>query len=188
MVVIRVLARVLWLPIKLALEIVGLAFRAGRTAGRAPVRVGVAATRRLGWRRIALLKVGFIAGLLLAPVPGRVLRAKLVGLVRPSAAPDAGLADRVSFELSHAPRTWHLPQPAVTVDEAAGVTLRGTVPHEDAREHLVAAARRARRRPRPRRPRRRGARRLGRGRHRRRHRRGRRLGVLSPFGARTLAR
>lgn len=141
MVVIRVLARVLWLPIKLALEIVGLAFRAGRTAGRAPVRVGVAATRRLGWRRIALLKVGFIAGLLLAPVPGRVLRAKLVGLVRPSAAPDAGLADRVSFELSHAPRTWHLPQPAVTVDEAAGVTLRGTVPHEDAREHLVAAAR-----------------------------------------------
>ena len=140
MVVIRVLARVLWLPIKLALEIVGLAFRAGRTAGRAPVRVGVAATRRLGWRRIALLKVGFIAGLLLAPVPGRVLRAKLVGLVRPSAAPDAGLADRVAFELSHAPRTWHLPQPTVTVD-GAGVTLRGTVPHEDAREHLVAAAR-----------------------------------------------
>ena len=74
-------------------------------------------------------------------MPGRVLRAKLVGLVRPSAAPDAGLADRVAFELSHAPRTWHLPQPAVTVDEAAGVTLRGTVPHEDAREHLVAAAR-----------------------------------------------
>jgi osmotically-inducible protein OsmY len=45
----------------------------------------------------------------------------------------------VSFELAHAPRTWHLDQPDVAV--AGGrVTLRGSVPGDDAREELARVA------------------------------------------------
>jgi osmotically-inducible protein OsmY len=51
------------------------------------------------------------------------------GLQPPS---DPDLSDRVRFELSHSPRTWHLPQPEVDVQDGR-VVLSGDVPHETAR-------------------------------------------------------
>ena len=52
---------------------------------------------------------------------------------------DDQLVDRVRFELSHSPKTWHLPQPEVDV-QAGQVVLTGTVPHETGRDDLERAA------------------------------------------------
>ena len=49
--------------------------------------------------------------------------------------PTTGLGDAVRYELAHSPRTWHLPQPAVSV-EGDRITLTGEVPHETARADL----------------------------------------------------
>ena len=43
------------------------------------------------------------------------------------------------YELSHSPRTWHLPQPAVEVVGGTAI-LRGDVPHEVGRVDLERAA------------------------------------------------
>jgi osmotically-inducible protein OsmY len=45
----------------------------------------------------------------------------------------------VRYELSHSPRTWHLPQPAVDVVGHTAV-LRGQVAHEAGRADLERAA------------------------------------------------
>jgi osmotically-inducible protein OsmY len=45
------------------------------------------------------------------------------------------LADKVAFELAHAPRTWHLTQPEITV-RAGEVVLEGVVSDDDARDEL----------------------------------------------------
>jgi osmotically-inducible protein OsmY len=82
------------------------------------------------------------AGLLLAPATGRELRIKLRRVLEGSQPlSDNDLAEKVGFELSHAPRTWHLPQPEVAV-VSGRVELLGTVPHETGRDELerVAAA------------------------------------------------
>lgn len=106
----------------------------------ASLRLGYVTGRLLGYRRLFVFAAGVAVGLLLAPVPGERLRAKLREAFearRP--AGDIDLADRVRFELSHAPRTWHLPQPDVEV--AGGrVVLRGEVPHETGRGDLERAA------------------------------------------------
>ena len=139
MAVLRVLVRIVVVPLKLIVEVGGIAFRLGVTVGRVPVRAGRAVTRRLGWRGVVLVQAGFVAGLLLAPMRGRELRSRIAGLLGAGAAPPGDLTERVTFELAHAPRTWHLPQPAVEVRDDV-VTLRGSVPHEDAREELIATA------------------------------------------------
>jgi hypothetical protein len=77
-------------------------------------------------------------GLLVAPMTGRELRARLQEAVeqrRAGARAGGDLAERVRFELKHAPRTWHLPQPEV---EVAGtkVVLRGEAPHETGRADI----------------------------------------------------
>ena len=76
------------------------------------------------------------------PGPGRELRERLRALWARRAAPsDAELAERVVFELEHAPRTWHLAQPTVTVVSGRAI-LSGTVSQATERDELgrVAAA------------------------------------------------
>ena len=136
------LGRLLMLPVKLVLSAVQAAFQAGRFAGEVSVVAGRRTTRLLGVRGTLALLVGIGLGLTFAPGPGRELRARVKQLLarRPGVS-DADIADRVSFELEHAPRTWHLPQPSVTVAHGR-VILGGQVPHEAARGELgrVAAA------------------------------------------------
>jgi hypothetical protein len=101
-----------------------------------PVRVGFRTLRLLGLRRLVWLGLGVAAGLLLAPATGAETRARLRRILeerRPAA--DTDLAERVRYELSHSPRTWHLPQPVVEVVGHVAV-LRGQVPHEAGREDL----------------------------------------------------
>lgn len=125
------LIRLVFLPVRVALGSVKLGVKAGFGAGRL-----------LGYRRMLVFAAGVGVGLLLAPMTGREARARLQRLVeeRRGDGP-ADLAERVRFELSHSPRTWHLPQPEVEVRGSTAV-LRGQVPHDTGRQDLerVAAA------------------------------------------------
>lgn len=136
----KLLGRLIVLPLKVVLTLTGAAFRAGRLAGSVPVGAARRTSRLLGLRGTLALLVGLALGLLLAPVPGRQLRARLRELLQRSrGVSDAELAERVSFELEHAPRTWHLPQPKVSV--ASGrVVLSGDIDHEAARDELARVA------------------------------------------------
>ncbi|MBK9178939.1 MAG: BON domain-containing protein [Acidimicrobiales bacterium] len=124
----RLLARIALLPARVAGATLGASYTAGVRAGRL-----------VGYRRLALIGMGVLIGLLVAPVPGRQLRARLLALVGRGRVSDDELAGAVERELSQAPRTWHLPQPAVDVRDGV-VVLRGDVPHETARRDLEQAA------------------------------------------------
>jgi hypothetical protein len=112
-----------------------------------PIKVGTTATkvaakttyrtgRFLGYRRLFLVGLGVGIGLLIAPGPGRELRAKLQAMLNGNQpASDPELGDLVRFELSHSPRTWHLPQPEINV-QGGRVVLSGAVPHATARADL----------------------------------------------------
>ncbi len=138
----RFLFRLVLLPFRLVFGAIETGFRVGVAIGRLPVRISSGFGRLLGLRAIVTLIAGLALGLLFAPGPGRELRSRLRAL---SAArrltSDADLTERVAFELEHAPRTWHLPQPEVTV-VGGRVVLRGSVALDSAREELgrVAAA------------------------------------------------
>jgi hypothetical protein len=97
------------------------------------------ATRRSGLKALVFLGLGVVIGLLVATVPGRELRRRLRERLGGPGAPDPEVGERVAFELAHAPRTWHLPQPAVAVEDGR-VVLRGEVPHRAAREELERTA------------------------------------------------
>jgi hypothetical protein len=133
------LVRLVLLPVKLAIAVVEVAVAVVARLALAPARVGWAMTRRAGWLGTACFGAGLAAGLLLAPVPGRQLRAKLAGALAGGVPDDAALMEAVTFELAHAPRTWHLPQPELAVVDGV-VVLRGEVPHATAAEELVRAA------------------------------------------------
>jgi hypothetical protein len=134
-----ILIRILLLPIKLALRLLGVTLKVGYVAGKVPVKVSARSARVVGFRGVLLLVVGVALGLLLAPEPGRDLRLKLQRLLEGGGTTDVDLVEKVSFELAHAPRTWHLDQPDVSV--AGGrVTLRGSVPGDDARDELARVA------------------------------------------------
>jgi hypothetical protein len=143
----RLTFRLVLLPFKLVFVVVGGAaralggtFRVGYTVGVAPVRVGARATRVAGFSGVICFVLGLALGLLFAPAKGRELRAKLQRVLGKGAGlSDAELAEKVGFELEHAPRTWHLPQPEVAVVEGR-VQLRGQVPHDTAREELIRVA------------------------------------------------
>jgi hypothetical protein len=123
------LLRLIFLPIRVALGTTKVGVKAGFVTGRL-----------LGYRRLFVFAAGVGVGLLLAPITGREARAKLTALLNGSSAGGGGdLAERVSFELSHAPRTWHLPQPSVEVLGDTAV-LRGTAPHETGRADLERTA------------------------------------------------
>lgn len=136
------IGRLLILPFKLVLAAIETGFEVGRAAGRGTAVVGRGTARVMGLRGVLGLLIGLAVGLLFAPGPGRELRDKLRALWARRAAPsDAELAERVVFELEHAPRTWHLSQPTVTV--ASGrVVLGGSVSQAAERDELgrVAAA------------------------------------------------
>jgi len=134
------LIRLFLLPFRLAFAAVGTFFRIGFRLGSIPARLGGRAAKLVSFRGWLFLVVGVAVGLLLAPVPGRELRLKLQALL---GGTDSGtsLADKVAFELAHAPRTWHLTQPEISV-QSGTVVLEGVVADDDARDELgrVAAA------------------------------------------------
>lgn len=124
------------------LRLILLPAKVGVGTTKLGVKTGYLAGRLLGYRRLVVFAAGVGVGLLIAPMTGREARAKLQALVaeRRGGGP-TDLAEKVRFELSHSPRTWHLPQPAVEVRGSTAV-LRGEVPHDTGRHDLerVAAA------------------------------------------------
>ena len=117
--------RLVFFPIKLGTKATTVAAKTGYRTGRL-----------LGYRRLVVFGLGVFVGLLLAPGPGEELRAKLKAWMQGLQLPaDPDLSDRVRFELSRSPRTWHLPQPEVDVQDGR-VVLSGDVPHETARADL----------------------------------------------------
>jgi hypothetical protein len=118
--------------LSLPFRMLGIGFKVG--SGSAKLTRGT--VRFLGYRRVALLAIGIAIGLLVAPVPGAELRRRLrERLEELGGRPPVDLADRVREELASSPRTWHLPQPAVTV-ESGRVILVGDVPHATASADL----------------------------------------------------
>ncbi|HEV3227729.1 MAG TPA: BON domain-containing protein [Acidimicrobiales bacterium] len=126
-----IVVRLVFFPLKVGTKATKLAAKTGYRTGR-----------MLGYRRLTLFALGVAVGLLIAPGPGAQLREKLKALMNGAGqGGDPDLGDRVRFELSHSPRTWHLPQPEVVVSEGR-VVLSGAVPHATARtdlEHTVTA-------------------------------------------------
>lgn len=122
------LVRLLFLPARVGVGTTKLGVRAGYRAGRL-----------LGYRRIFVFGAGVGVGLLIAPMTGREARAKLQRLIEDRRGGVGDLAERIRFELSHAPRTWHLPQPTVEVQGGTAI-LRGTVPDETSRIDLERTA------------------------------------------------
>jgi hypothetical protein len=116
----------------LPIRILGLGYRAGSLSAKATRRT----VRFVGYRRVALLLVGIAIGLLLAPVPGAELRARLrKQLSQLGPATPLELGDRIREELAASPRTWHLPQPGISVADGV-VVLSGDVPHATASADL----------------------------------------------------
>jgi hypothetical protein len=132
----RFLVRLVLLPFRVVLRTLALAFGLGRTVGSLPVKATTRLGRLFGFRTVVGLVLGAALGLLFAPGPGRELRQRLSALAASRRPVDDGdLADRVVFELEHAPRTWHLPQPSVAVADGR-VVLSGTVALDAARDEL----------------------------------------------------
>jgi osmotically-inducible protein OsmY len=122
------------------LRLIFLPARVATGTTKAGVRTGFRVGRRIGLRRLVVFGAGLGVGLLVAPTTGAEARARLRrALEERRPAGDGDLAERVRFELSHSPRTWHLPQPVVEVVGRTAV-LRGQVPHETGRMDLERAA------------------------------------------------
>jgi hypothetical protein len=123
----------------LVVRLVLFPLKVGTTATKVAAKTGYRTGRLLGYRRLFVLGLGIFIGLMIAPGPGRELRAKLQSMLAGVKLPsDPELGDAVRFELSHSPRTWHLPQPDIAV-EAGRVVLSGAVPHANARADLERA-------------------------------------------------
>lgn len=129
----RLLALAIILPVKAVLGLVGFTFKAGFVTARTALRsslISFAGGIGLGW-------------FLTSTPTGRQLVDQVRDMVQGgTGAPldDDGIAAQVRTELASSTRTWHLPQPEVTV--ATGVvTLSGTVPHDTGRTDLEEAAR-----------------------------------------------
>jgi hypothetical protein len=135
-----ILFRILFFPIKLVLHLLGFSLKVGYKAGTVPFKVTSRTGRLIGFKGFLLFVVGVAVGLFLAPGSGREMRERVRLLIQGNQPlSDSDLAEKVGFELSHAPRTWHLPQPEVAV-VSGRVELLGTVPHETGREELARVA------------------------------------------------
>lgn len=120
----------IWFSLTLPFRALRLTYRTGRL---------------LGYRRLLVFGAGVGVGLLVAPGPGAELRARLrevIDSLKGASTPTVDLVTRVRDELASSPRTWHLPQPSVTLDGVDRVVLSGDVPDATAKADLerVAAA------------------------------------------------
>ena len=103
------------------------------------LRVVLGTVRFVGVDRIAAFGAGVAVGTAMAPRPGTQLQAGVAQREEQRAARGGDIGVAVRHELATSPRTWHLPQPGVTV-QGDRVRLTGTVPHEQARLDLVRTA------------------------------------------------
>ena len=132
--------RAVLLPVRAGYGIGKLGVKTGYGAGKLSVGSTWKAGRFIGLSRVAALGVGVVIGLLVAPASGAELRDRLARQVRARRAPasDEAVAERVRYELSHSPRTWHLPQPAVEVAGGTAI-LTGGAPHETGKSDIERA-------------------------------------------------
>ncbi|HET6773056.1 MAG TPA: BON domain-containing protein [Acidimicrobiales bacterium] len=109
--------------------------------GKIGLKTGWVLGRRVGPSRVLAFGAGVGIGLLVAPLSGRELRERLRRELAARRAPasDDAVADRVRYELSHSPRTWHLPQPEVEVVGGTAI-LTGGAPHETGKADIERAA------------------------------------------------
>jgi hypothetical protein len=109
--------------------------------GKLGIRTGWVLGRTAGPSRVLALGAGVGIGLLVAPTSGRELRDRLRRELASRRAPasDDAVAERVRYELSHSPRTWHLPQPEVEVVGGTAI-LTGGAPHETGKADIERAA------------------------------------------------
>src|SRR5262245_25346955 len=107
------LLRAVFFPARVTYGVGKLSAKGGYKAGKASVKGTYKAGGLLGYRRMAAVGIGVGIGLLIAPRSGQELRDDLRRRweSRGGPASDDVLAERVRYELSHSPRTWHLPQP-----------------------------------------------------------------------------
>ena len=133
--------RMVLLPVRLTYGVGKLSAKGGYRAGRASVAGTYKLGHLLGYRRMAAVGLGVAIGLLIAPSSGRDLRETLRRRWESRTGPgtDDTIAERVRHELSHSPRTWHLPQPAVDVVGGRAL-LTGAVPHATGKDDLERTA------------------------------------------------
>jgi osmotically-inducible protein OsmY len=131
------LIRTVLLPARLTYGVGKLSAKTGYRAGRASVVGTYKAGHLLGYRRMLTFGVGIGIGLLIAPSSGQELRDTLRRRWEQRGGPDTDdvIAERVRHELSHSPRTWHLPQPAVEVVGGRAI-LTGASPHATGKDDL----------------------------------------------------
>jgi osmotically-inducible protein OsmY len=135
------LLRAIFLPARLTYGVGKLSAKTGYKAGRASVVGTYKAGHVLGYRRMLTLAAGVGIGLLIAPSSGQDLRDSLRRKWEQRSGPESDevIAERVRHELSHSPRTWHLPQPEVEVVGGTAV-LTGSAPHVTGKDDLETAA------------------------------------------------
>ena len=134
------IVRAVTLPVRITYGVGKAGVKTGYKAGRASVGSTYRVGRFVGLTRLLALLAGVGIGLLVAPTSGQETRDKLQRKLQARKAPvsDEAVAERVRYELSHSPRTWHLPQPSVEV--AAGVAvLTGDAPHETGKADIERA-------------------------------------------------
>jgi BON domain len=133
--------RAVLLPVRAGYGIGKLGVKTGYGAGKLSAGTTWKAGRAVGLSRLLALGAGVAIGLLVAPTSGQELRDRLRREVANRRAPasDDAVAERVRYELSHSPRTWHLPQPAVEVAGGTAI-LTGGAPHETGKADIERAA------------------------------------------------
>jgi hypothetical protein len=133
--------RTVLFPVRLVYGVGKLGTKTGYQAGRLSVGSTYKVGRFVGLSRLLALGLGVGIGLLIAPTSGAELRQQLRRRWEGRNAPasDDAVAERVRYELSHSPRTWHLPQPEVDVVGGTAI-LTGGAPHETGKADIERAA------------------------------------------------
>jgi hypothetical protein len=133
--------RAVLLPVRVGYGVGKIGVKTGYTAGRLSARSTYKVGRHVGLTRVLALGAGVAIGLLVAPTSGHELRDRLRRQLASRRAPasDDAVAERVRYELSHSPRTWHLPQPEVEVAGGTAI-LTGGAPHETGKADIERAA------------------------------------------------
>jgi hypothetical protein len=133
--------RTVLLPVRVTYGVGKAGAKTGYQAGRLSVGSTYKVGRFVGISRLLALALGVGIGLLIAPTTGTELRQQLRRRWEGRNAPasDDAVAERVRYELSHSPRTWHLPQPEVDVVGGTAI-LTGGAPHETGKADIERAA------------------------------------------------